>query len=247
MVLLSGCGSPGFNLLDSKEAYQFHTGETAKVVNPATGMDKEPDAAKTPSPAELPRAGATPPASAQEARKIIYDGHFVVAVSDLPQAQDRLKTMTSEMGGYLQSLSDEEVVVRVPSARFDEAVHSLARLGTILQRQIKAQDVTDVVTDLRMRLDNAKALKEKVQALLEKAGTLQATVEMEKELARLALEIERLEGALAKIDNQITFGTLTVTFRSPGNYPQINPQLPFDWLRGVGLEQLMQFKGKNLY
>jgi len=89
------------------------------------------------------------------------------------------------------------------------------------------------VTDLETRLRNAKVLKEKVLALLDRAGTLQAALEMEKEAARVTLDIERLEGALARIANQVTFGTLSVSLQPSSDYtpPAINPQLPFDWLR----------------
>ena len=219
----------------------------------APSLDKAPlksdAAAMNASPAKLAEAGKAAPATVREIRKMIYQGRFAVVVSDVQQAQDRLKSMAAEMDGYLQSLSAEEVVIRVPSGRFDEAASSVGKLGTITQREIRAQDVTDDVTDLETRLRNAKALKEKVLALLDRAGTLQAALELEKEAARVTLDIERLEGALARIGNQVTFGTLSVSLQPGSNYtpPAINPQLPFDWLRGVGLEKLMQFKGKNLY
>ena len=89
----------------------------------------------------------------------------------------------------------EEVVIRVPASRFDDAAAAVGKLGAITQREIKAQDVTDDVVDLEMRLRNAKALEEKVLGLLECAGTLQAALELEKEAARITLDIERLEVA----------------------------------------------------
>ena len=244
MMIGCACAQPKYMGVSAERAFANHA-------PPAPTPDKTPPPtvdAQAP-PVELAKVGKAAPAGAQEVRKIIYQGQFAVVVSDVQQAQDRLKSMAAEMGGYLQSLSAQEVVIRVPSGKFDEASSAVARLGTITQREIKAQDVTEDVTDLETRLRNSRALKEKVLALLERAGTLQAALELEKEAARVTLDIERLEGALARIANQVTFGTLSVSLQPSSNYtpPAINPQLPFDWLRGVGLEKLMQFKGKNLY
>ena len=247
MLTMGGCMAADKSMYSPAPVVSIDQAQAAPDAPPGSKAPAKPDV--NAPPAELAKAGKTAPASEREIRKIIYQGRFAVAVSDVQQAQDRLKSMAAEMGGYLQSLSAQEVVIRVPSGRFDEAASSVGKLGTITQREIKAQDVTEDVTDLETRLRNSKALKEKVLALLERAGTLQAALELEKEAARVTLDIERLEGALARIANQVTFGTLSVSLQPSSNYtpPAINPQLPFDWLHGVGLEKLMQFKGKNLY
>jgi hypothetical protein len=132
------------------------------------------------------------------------------------------------------------IVVRVPAERFEEALGEIEKLGPVPEREIVAQDVTEEYTDLKLRLANARKLRDKLTALLDRAENIQDILAIEKELSRVTGEIERLEGRLNKLKHQVAFSKISVAFARYENAPAgWRSQLPFHWLRTLGVENLL--------
>jgi predicted nuclease with TOPRIM domain len=139
-------------------------------------------------------------------------------------------------------MTTNTIVIRVPADKFDAAVAELNRMGTVLNKDISAQDVTDQYLDLELRLRNAKATQQKLLALLEKSQAVRDTLEIEKELQRITTEIERLEGQLNKLSHEVAYSMLTVLFNQTKNAPaETQVKLPFYWLGRIGLDELLSF------
>jgi Domain of unknown function (DUF4349) len=176
-------------------------------------------------------------------RMIVYTGRFSVAVGSIETALRTAREMAEDMGGYVQSLQNDTVTLRIPAARFDDALEGLRGMGRILSRSIETKDVTEDVVDLRLRLRNAMALRDRLAELLARAETVEAALKVETELSRVRTEIERIEGRLLVLSKQVSFSTLTVRFVHSGQAP-VRPQaLPFPWLRQLGLENLLGLQG----
>lgn len=197
------------------------------------------------APPAAEKSDAVPPATtaALEPRKVIYTGRFTLLAGEVRQAQDAAKSLAEGMGGFMQSLSTEAIIIRIPSARFDEACTKLADLGYIAQREIQAQDVGEAHANLEIRIRNAKALKDKVLDLLSKADDSKHALELEKELARVTVEIEQLEAAFERLNNQIAYASLEIRFVSQSKAlpAEVQMRLPFAWLHDLGLNNLMRF------
>jgi hypothetical protein len=115
-------------------------------------------------------------------------------------------------------------------------------MGSVIEKDVSAQDVTDQFLDVEMRLKNARTAHAKLVALLEKSQSVRDTLEIEKELQRVTTEIERLEGTLKKLSHDVAFSTLTISFIKTNDAPAATRvKLPFYWLSGLGLDQLLEF------
>ncbi|MFB3894429.1 MAG: DUF4349 domain-containing protein [Phycisphaerae bacterium] len=183
-----------------------------------------------------------PTMSSVEPRKVVYTGRFNIVVGDVQASVKAARAMAEKLGGYALRVTTSAIAIRVPAEKFDTAVEELGRLGSVIDQDITAQDVTDQYTDLQIRLRNAKAAQQKLLALLEKAQGVKDTLEIEKELARLTTEIEQLEGQINKLTNQVAFATLTITFTAKPSAPAATRvRLPFRWLGDLGLERLLEF------
>ena len=134
-----------------------------------------------------------------------------MAVYQVEPRLDAVERVARDAGGYLSSRQDAVIVIRVPRDRFDEAIARIEKLGDVTHRDIKAQDVTDEFVDLQARLKNAYAIRDRLTDLLSRAAVKDA-LEIEKELGRVTEEIERMEGKLKLLRDQIAFSTITVTF-----------------------------------
>ncbi len=181
-------------------------------------------------------------AAARQERKVIYTGHFKVVVADVAQALTAAKSMAEGLGGYMQRMTTSGITVRVPAGKFEQAVKALEAMGPMVHRDITAQDVTEQYLDLELRLRNTQALRTKLLELLSTTTDVKDALAVERELARTREQIERLEGQLKRLKDRVAYATLTVAFVRIQVAPsQTRVQLPFGWLKTLGLESLLRF------
>ena len=222
-----------------------------EMAYPGTAMAPPSIARTAEAPPQVAAADAVPPGEAVDIprlaviapRKLLYTGTFTLVTGDVVYAVDRTRALAEEMDGYLQKMSGNAIVIRVPAATFHTAAARLADIGTITHRDIAAQDVTEQHVDLEIRLKNAKVMADRLRKLVEQAIDVKAALLVEQELTRVMTEIERLEGQLKSLDSRIAYATLTVTFQPLRHAPTpaLEVKLPFLWLHGLGLDNLLSF------
>jgi hypothetical protein len=124
----------------------------------------------------------------------------------------------------LQSKSDAAtgfgtLTLSVPADKLDTALDQLARIGTVLQRNLTTQDVTAQYVDTTSRLKTMRASVDRVRALMVQAKDLGQVVALESELSRRQADLESLESQLAALNNGVERSTLSVSLSTPGNEP----------------------------
>src|SRR5262249_33597550 len=126
------------------------------------------------------------------------------------------------------------IIVRVPAAGFADLVASVAKLGDVTQQQIRAQDITEEMRDLRIRLDNALQTRQRLLAILERSTRVEDTLKIEAELQRITETIELIKGKLQLLESQVAYSLLKVQVNSPLPQKQLVAQIPFEWVRHLG-------------
>ncbi len=138
----------------------------------------------------------------------------VVANTSMQQGQDQLRSASVEL--------------RIPSARFDDAVAALSPLGKVESVNVSVEDVGEEFVDVSARVANARRLEQRlVELLAQRTGKLGDVLQVERELARVREEIERYEGRLRYLQTRSSVSTLTVTVHErppfvadrPGTHP----------------------------
>jgi hypothetical protein len=171
---------------------------------------------------------------------LIYTARLQMAVFETQRAIDRTEKLAREAGGYLVKRDDRSITVRVPAKAFQATLEALASDGDELHREVSVQDVTEQFFDLKVRLKNAYAVRDRIQKLLDTARNVQEALAVERELERIAGEIERFEGKLKLLRELIAFSTITVQYEPrPTDQVGSNVRLPFPWLDQLGLGNLM--------
>ena len=102
----------------------------------------------------------------------------------------------------LQAKSDARggfgtLALSVPADKLDTALDQLARIGTVLQRNLSTQDVTAQYVDTESRLKTMRASVERVRALMTQAKDIGQVVVLESELSRREADLESLESQLS--------------------------------------------------
>jgi hypothetical protein len=106
--------------------------------------------------------------------------------------------------------------LKVPSARFDELTEGLEPIGRLEFVNVSAEDVSEEFVDLTARAANGRRLEERLIELLRtRTGKLQDVLNVERELARVREEIERIEGRLRYLKTSAQLSTLSVSLHEP--------------------------------
>jgi hypothetical protein len=168
---------------------------------------------------------------------LIRNGQASVEVDKLDPAIARLRQLATQLGGYVANSSivggrdqvrSATLELKIPAARFDQAVNGLGGIGKVESVTSTAEDVGEEFVDISARVTNAKRLEERLVSLLERrTGKLEDVLAVERELARVREEIERYEGRLRYLSTRVAESTLSVTVHEPfpilGQSPGQNP------------------------
>ena len=148
-------------------------------------------------------------------RSIIRTASIRVEVSDVESATRDVAEAARQAGGYVEGSqigedSQARLTLRVPTANLDPLLDRVGLLGKEKARATSARDVTEEVADLGAALENNRAFRDRLRALLERTETVEEVLKVETELNRLQTEIDRQEGRLARLKSQVSMAAVHV-------------------------------------
>ena len=189
--------------------------------------------------AELPAQSPDPTGG-----MVIRTGNASVEIDSLETGIGALRRLAARVGGYVANTSLQggrdqvrhaTLELKVPSDRFDEVAAGLEPIGRVEFVNVSAQDVGEEFVDLTARAANARRLEERLIDLLgSRTGRLQDVLSVERELARVREEVERIEGRLRYLKARAALSTLSVTLHEP---PPIVGDSPGRGLLGEAFRQ----------
>jgi hypothetical protein len=151
---------------------------------------------------------------------IIRTASLTLQVKDVPKALDRARTTAQDAGGYVGKESTSRdagghehtrVVLRVPSAKYDEVLAGLQGTGRLIDRTAQAEDVTDQVVDVDSRVRSQRASVDRIRALMARATRLSDVVELEGELSSRQADLESLLARQASLKDRTSLATITLS------------------------------------
>ncbi|MEO8905289.1 MAG: DUF4349 domain-containing protein [Polyangiaceae bacterium] len=173
--------------------------------------------------AALPSASEpAAPKAASTTRKIVRQAELELEVTNPGNTQTALERLAEQHGGYVVSAARDTdngsavdvrvtLVVRVPQAELTRTISELKRMGRGTgSERITSDDVTDEYVDLVARATSQKQLEQQYLEILKRAATVKDAMDVQKELADVRTEIERLQGRQQLLDKESAYSTLTV-------------------------------------
>jgi len=172
---------------------------------------------------------------------VIYTADITLAVFEVQKSIEEVAAIAKRQGGFLAKRDDQSITVRVPSTHFDQTVKDLEGVGDVLHRNVTAEDVSEEFHDLQIQLRNLMAMRERLVALLAKASKVEEAIAVEKELGRVAGEIDRIQGRMKFLEDRARMSTITVRLspRAPSTIDKGPFQVPLPWLHDLGIERLI--------
>jgi hypothetical protein len=192
-----------------------------------TTASQQEVAAEAPSAAQWSRAGALDFGS----HLIVRTGQASIEVDSLQPSMTELRRIVQRVGGFVADASVQSgrnqlrsatLELKVPAGRFDDLTEALEPLGRLQFVNVGAADVSEEFVDLTARVANGHRLEERLVELLRtRTGKLQDVLSVERELARVREEIERMEGRLRYLKARAQLSTLSVALHEPP--PLVSP------------------------
>ncbi len=177
-------------------------------------------------------------------REIIYTATVRLVVDDFNTFPERLAQIALEADGFIGEADIAKLqgtrrsgrwVIRIPSGKYSAFMRAVNGLGVPESVKEKADDVTDKFVDLQARIKSGKQLEDQIMKLLEKQGErLEDMLIVERELARVRMEIEQKEGQLRFLESQVALSTITVyaseqTTFTPEQAKSFSERIAHEW------------------
>lgn len=113
--------------------------------------------------------------------------------------------------------------IRVPQEKLDATLDALAKLGTVQNRGLTAEDVTTQLVDSEARLKNLRKSEEMVLKIMERSGSVGDVLKASQELSRIRESIERIDAQLKSLRGQVAYSTISLTLEAAVSAQQ-NPE-----------------------
>ena len=155
-------------------------------------------------------------------RMIVREGSITLEVEDIAETMDKVAGLAEKLGGYVVSSYKREfergvsgrITIRVPSEKFDEAFVRLRQLAIAVPFETtEAKDVTEEYVDLEAQLSNLQATEAQYLALLEKAGTVEDILKVQRELSNVRGQIEQIQGRMQYLERTSAMALIEVNLQ----------------------------------
>lgn len=168
--------------------------------------------------------------SAAADRKIIRNADLTMEVGSTTDTQHRIVSIAEAHGGFVATSEakqtesvepsrrtiDIKLVLRVPENQFGDALDQIRGLGSNLKEEkVTGQDVTEEFIDLEARIKTQKALEVQFLQIMKQAGKITDALEVQRQIAEVRTDIERLEGRKRFLGNRSSLATITVNIQTP--------------------------------
>jgi hypothetical protein len=159
-------------------------------------------------------------------RSVVYRGEITVRVKNVAAAVARAEGFAAGVDGLVfaeetstdpgrKQASQATMSIKVPPTEFRPVLNQLGGLGKQLSRSQTAEDVTSQAVDIESRLHSQRSSVARLQALLARATTVGAIVQVEGELSQREADLEALEAQQKRLGELVDLATINVSFVAP--------------------------------
>ncbi|AYA36635.1 DUF4349 domain-containing protein [Hymenobacter oligotrophus] len=194
-----------------------------------------PSAPPAPQPTLADKASgsaALAPQAPAGARLLVYKAHVDIRVDDLGKAAAQVDSVVRRSGSWASSATQtreednwrQEMTIRVRPQQFTALLNGLARLGTVENKAIEAEDVTGQHADVSARLRTKRALEQRYVGLLSQAKKISEVLEIEQKLGEVREDIEATDSRLKTLNDEVAYSTIFLKLYQPLALP--TPEAP---------------------
>jgi hypothetical protein len=236
LILLSSCSSSGDSDDTSTDA-DVSTSSRDVGSAPESESESEPDAdqaADVGAEGSSPESAGTNAGTEVAAEKVISTGNVQLRSDDVGRAIFDVRKVVDVHAGTVSEDDTEtdpdgaalrsRMVLRIPTAEFDDAMTELEKIGTLVSSKRSSADVTTQVLDLDVRVEAQQRSIDRVQVLFDNASTLKDIFSIEGELSRRQSDLASLQAQQRYLQDQTSMSTITLAIERTPEPPKPAPK-----------------------
>lgn len=148
-------------------------------------------------------------------RKVMYRMNYLIMTEQPESLHVRLVDIANQYEGYMVEQSNNITTIRVPAKAQSEVGSIIEGMGYVAAKEIFGKDVTEEYEDLNIKLETLEKARNRYLELLSRAETVDAALDVERELERVNRDIDLLKGKLNSMTHLIEYATIQVTTKKP--------------------------------
>jgi len=220
-IALPSCsGSPPPNATGGAASPSSRENEmAASAPPPPSAAQRAAGGSKT---AAVPKKAAETPATRPQ---LIKKAELSVVVKSIDATTKSVTNIVEKQQGDILGFQNQKppdssvrqtasVEIRVPQERLETTLEALAKLGTVENRALTAEDVTNQLVDSEARLRNLRKSEEMVLKIMERSGSVGDVLKASQELSNIRESIERIDAQLKSLRNQVAYSTINLTLEA---------------------------------
>jgi hypothetical protein len=178
-------------------------------------------------------------------KDVVKTGEIQITV---PRGKDALQSatqMTKGLGGLVETsnLSGDDrsgmvgnLTLRIPVARFEEAMAGLEKLGKVTGQSSTGNDVTAELTTNDAKLRTMRAQELDYETILKQAKHVQDVLSVKEQLDQVQQELAEFEASQKALKNQAAMSTISLTITQPAEKVAAAGPVRKDWIDGTWKE-----------
>jgi hypothetical protein len=231
---------------------------------PAASSPGEGSTSSAPGSTTIP---PLPQGAVGQSAKIEASGSIDLTIGrgQLQSILTRLTNLAAIYSGFVASTNAQigsgqpasgTIVLRVPETNFQQVLSQVQRVGHATSVTTTATDVTGQYVDLQARITALQASRQQYLTIMAQATSIGDVLAVQSQLDTIQSQIEQLQGQLNVLNNETTYGTLTVSLSETGqrttHVARSTSGLAKAWHDGIegfisGFEWLIRVAGPTLF
>jgi hypothetical protein len=152
-------------------------------------------------------------------RMIVRTGDMSLVVADVAEAIEQIAELSVDYEGYVVSSNSWRdgnrlagaIAIRVPAGRFNDAIRALRQMAVeVNSESTTSRDVTEEYVDMEARLSILEVTEVKLKQLMDEAETVEESLDVNRELYRIQIEIEQTKGRMQYLEQTSSTSLINV-------------------------------------
>jgi Domain of unknown function (DUF4349) len=194
----------------------------ASAPEPPPAPVSAPAGAASKTAADAKKPAAETPATAPQ---LIKKAELSVVVKSIDASTKSVTDIVKKQQGDILGFQNQKppdssvrqtatVQIRVPQQKLETTLDALAKLGSVENRGLTAEDVSDQLVDSEARLRNLRKSEEVVLKIMERSGSIGDVLKASQQLSTIRESIERIDAQLKNLRNQVAYSTISLTLEA---------------------------------
>jgi hypothetical protein len=233
-------------LLGSGLINSCNSAPTSSSVAPPAGVQKNaaaPNNTVVQENANAPKATSVADNTPAAAPQLVKTASMELVVVSVEESIKQISSTVRQQKGDILSLEDSQanpsdrhratLELRIPQEKLEATLDTLAKLGTIQNRNLSSEDVSNQLVDSAARLKNLRKTEAALLEIMNRSGSVADILKVAQEVSNVRQSIEQIDAQLQNLQNQVAYSKVTIRLQalatSGSNTPALGLQLQETW------------------